>query len=227
MSWHAACLSLTQGTRPIVVARVGRKAMKIKKLLVSTAVGLAIAGTAVPSIAGDLETFGHFNFREVRGGDQDRPLNWVEGDFFSIGLNVRDTDTEVAPPDAIVKAKNDATGEVIILDRTTNTEYFKRIPYTAENAAGSWTVEIISNQGNLVRSLPAYGTGEASGAHPLVENLESSGTGTTRTLTWDLPAGVSDGSAVGNNTDRLRARLHDSNGRQLADERRFQVLVVP
>ena len=58
-----------------------------KKRILSAAIAGALAASTFGPAAADepFEFSGASNFREIRGGDEDRPLNWPVGDTFGIG----------------------------------------------------------------------------------------------------------------------------------------------
>ena len=96
--------------------------------------------------------------------------------------------------------------------------FFRLVPYTADRASGDWLLEVQTNTDSATALLPAFGTGPGTGQIPLVENLQMTGSGTSRGLMWTTPTSVVDQTANDGNIDRLRVRLNDTNG-QLLDLR--------
>lgn|GEM_PF-1428258 len=151
-----------------------------------------------------------FNFRETRDGNQ--PLNFNRGDNLLVGISATDSGTGLVPEGAIVKARNTSTNETFVLNPDGPTQFINFVPYTAGRAAGDWIVELQSNVGNASALLPAAGTGLGTGPVPLVQNLQATGSGVNRGLTWTTPAGVVNQTANDGNIDRLRVQLNDTSG---------------
>jgi hypothetical protein len=161
-----------------------------------------------------IEFSGVFNFRDYRVNP---PLTYNPGpDLLILGIRVTDSNTGQAPEGAIVRARNQLSGEEIVL-RKNGTEYFELLSYTTERAAGDWIVEVNSFVGSASALIPAFGTGSGTGPMPTVENLVTSETGAQPAFSWTLPpdlANQNDG-----NIDRLRARIRDSSDAIIVDDR--------
>ena len=176
---------------------------------------LVIAGALVTSTvhAGVVSISNDFNFREVRVGDVG-PV-----DDLLIGFDATDSDTGARPVGASALIRNDVTNEIFELRESGSDSYFARIPYSAARANGQYSVEFSGNGISGSAQIAAFGTGPGTGPMPVVENLQDTGSGNTRGLSWTTPPEILNRTANDGNVDRLRVRLNGPDGRTLLDLR--------
>lgn len=186
--------------------------MRTRRIPFTAVLTMLLVTLATVSARADIVFDDAFNFREIRFNP---PLGFTQGpDLIALGIDVIDTVTGLAPANSIVGARNLVTGEVFPLQVDGPVEFFRFIPYSPERAAGDWIIEVDSDVGSASALVPRFGTGPGTGAIPGVTGLTTV-PGAQPVFSWGLPAGLpglNDG-----NIDRIRARINDTNGRQILD----------
>ena len=159
-----------------------------------------------------------FIFREFRINP---PLNYNRrGDLMILGVDVTDTLTGVAPEDALVGAENLITNDKFFLRSDGPVQFSLGVPYTLDTALGTWVIGVTDNVGTTTSLIGMFGTGPGTGQIPGVSNLAIV-PGAQPTFSWDLPAGLPFGAPPllnDGNIDRIRTRIHDSNGLRILND---------